>query len=373
MHTFHWKSLLVASLGSLTLAAGNAFGSDTLNLCLTNHQPPPGVPINLPEDDSPKAGTPGFPVDAWQFNGHVQTFTGHNYGFGYLFLYLPFDVLVITGNITDLDGGTYHNQTWATFGIPYVATEDGYLDIRLADTPISHNAPTVQGRAGDYRVTHQIDDVKFDLTFLNLKDPVYHNGDSFMSYIDPDTGNDVGSNYYYSRTRNALVGKVTDGGKTKVVFGEGWSERQAAIHEQGDVKMFWYAIRLDNGEELMLFDVTMRQTGAPVIRTGTRAFAPPFCGYEELTGEDFEMTTGGSWVSPETGVEYPTVFYADIPSRDIHLTLTPLLPNQEVFNTLGLFHSFYNGAATVEGTVDGQPVSGTAEVQDWIGGPPNPV
>ncbi|HKY63411.1 MAG TPA: lipocalin family protein [bacterium] len=368
-----WKYWIAGGIGTLMLNGGSAFGSDFLNLCLTNHQPPAGVDVNLPEDDSPKAGTPGFPVDAWAWNAHVQTLAGHDYAFGFLYLYLPFDVLVVFGNITDVDGGSYHNQTWATFGIPYVPTEDGYLDIRLADTPISHNAPTAKGYAGDYRVTHEIDDLKFDVTFFNLKDPIYHGGDGFLPYIDPSTGNDVGSNYYYSRARAAVVGKVTDGGKTKLVVGEGWSERQMPVAEQGDLKMFWYAIRLDNGEEIMLYDITMRQTGEQVIETGTYAFAPPFCGYEELTGDDFEMTTEGSFISPVTGTEYPTVFHADIPSRNTYLTLTPLLPNQEVFNTLGLFHSFYNGAATVEGTVDGQPVSGTAEIQDWIGGPPNPV
>lgn len=346
-------------------ASTQAFASDNFNFC-ESHETPPEVLVSLPEDDAPKSLSDEFIVDAYFFNGNFQTLDGHRYSYELTYLFFEGTTLAAVGSITDIDRQEFHHKIWASFGVPYRETVDGY-DLTIPDGPLSTNPPRVIGSNGNALFKMEIDGITVELALSSLKNPAYffHNG--FGAYIDPATGEDVGSNFYYGRTRNLTLGKIKQDAQTQLVIGESWAERQYTLAFQGDVVWTWYAIRLDNGEEIMAYDITMRQTGDQVILSGTFVGAPGACDYEELAPEDVIMTSSGAYTSPHTGNVYPTDFALEVPSKGLELTLTPVMQDQEGFDLLGLLPAFWSGGATVQGIRDGEPVQGHAEIQLWVG------
>ena len=77
--------------------------------------------------------------------------------------------------------------------------------------------------------------------------------------------------------------------------------------------------------------------------------------------------TGDTWTSPESGVTYFEEIEVEIPGFEATLTVKSLLDSQE-FPLPG--SSIYEGVATVEGTFEGEGVSGTAWSEQTLNEPP---
>jgi hypothetical protein len=69
------------------------------------------------------------------------------------------------------------------------------------------------------------------------------------------------------------------------------------------------------------------------------------------------ITPGKPWTSPDSGIVYFMELVVAIPSVAATLTVTSLIEAQEFYSPTG---SVYEGVASVTGTFQGQPVSGTA-------------
>lgn len=376
-----FKAVVWLSLSYFLPGSGVASASDTFNLCYP-HDTPQGTLVDLPADDAPKFFSDGphvgprgvvemNPVQTYFFNGNFKTLNHHEYGFGLTYLTLFDTIVFAVGNITDVTNQTYHHKAWVSFSSPLPRAIDSF-NLILPSEPTSLDAPVTTGENGQVDLHMTIDGITVDLSLESVKDPAYffHNG--FGAYIDPATNTDVGSNYYYARPRNLVYGKIKANGKKKMVAGEAWAERQFMIAPQGDVKWVWHAIRLNNGEELMVYDIQMRQTGETVIHTGTFIGKPPSCNAEELEPEDIIMTSIGSYTSPHSGHVYPTSFRVEVPSKDLDITLTPTVQDQELYNLLGAAAPTWAGGAEVEGTRNGHPVIGNAEIQLLGFGSPPP-
>ena len=81
-----------------------------------------------------------------------------------------------------------------------------------------------------------------------------------------------------------------------------------------------------------------------------------------LEGDDVSITGQGSWTSPETGVEYPTVWQVEVAPLGLELELTPYLKQAEsASDILGV--SYWEGAVSVEGRRGAEPVSGWGFVE----------
>ncbi len=345
--------------------APQAVASDDINFC-ESHETPPDVVVSLPEDDAPKSLSEEVVTDLYAFVGNFQTLAGHRYTFQLIFALFEGTTIFATASVTDVDNQIFRHKAWASLGIPYEETENSY-DLSVPDGPLSGGSPRAIGANGNAWLEMEVDGVTVELVLTSLKNPAYffHNG--FGSFVDPATGQDVGSRFFFGRTKNLALGTIKQNGLTQPVFGEAWADTHHLIALQGDIVNTGYFIRLDNGEEIMAYDFRMRQTGDQVFRSATLVGAPSACEYEELAPEDFIMTSSGAYTSPHSGNVYPTSFQLEIPSRDLELTLTPDMEDQEFYNLLGFFPPTWSGQATVEGTRNGVPVRGHASVDVYVG------
>lgn len=197
-------------------------------------------------------------------------------------------------------------------------------------------------------------DVALDLV-LGSERPVVLQGNQGLSQKSPDPGN---ASFYYSYTRMPTEGSITVGGERFDVSGLSWMDREFGTTAlgQGSVGWDWFAIQLDDGRDLMYYQIRGTD-GVGDYRFGTLVSAD---GTVRHLGEsDVTLEALGSWQSPRSGAEYPSGWRLQIPSAQLDLRLTPYLQDQE----LPLAVTYWEGANRVEGSADGRPVGGSAYVE----------
>lgn len=305
-------------------------------------------PIAFPRDDGPH----DVPIEWWYYTGHLFTEAGDRYGFEYVvFKAERRGILGYASHfaITDNPRGAFAYDQRAALAPPDANTpgERGF-DIAVGDW-------TMAGANGDDRLVADLPGYAIDLRLSGEKPPVLHEGDG---YIDYGSGSYT---YYYSRTRIAIEGTLVVDGVPLAVTGEAWFD-----HQWGDFFSViasgwdWYALQLDDGSEVMLYVVRglegggTRLDGSLVAADGTATV---------LTGDDFAIEATGTWTSPTTGGTYPSGWRITIPDKEIELTLTPTLPDQELDTTETTGVIYWEGEVTVDGTRDGTPLEGLGYVE----------
>jgi predicted secreted hydrolase len=131
-----------------------------------------------------------------------------------------------------------------------------------------------------------------------------------------------------------------------VWFDHEWSTNQLEPEEAG---WDWSGLHLSNGDDLMIFRIRDR-LGQTSFRSGTLRSEDG----SVRSLDDIEMTPQGTWKSPHTGGLYPAAWDLKIPSREISLTVTPKLSDQELL--LAPF-AYWEGAVRGEGIKANRPVT----------------
>lgn len=215
-------------------------------------------------------------------------------------------------------------------------------------------AGTDDGAAFPARIRAAEEGVAIDLTVAPRKPHVLQ-GDRGLSQKGSEHGN---ASYYYSYTRLTTEGTVALGGDTLRVAGQSWMDREWSTSALGEeqVGWDWFALQLDDGRDLMYYQI--RQTddtpspyteGVLVDEEGSTA---------RLRRADVALSVLDHWTSP-TGAVYPARWRVRVPGEDLDLTVTPYFEQQE----LDVSVQYWEGAVRIEGTADGQPVSGSGYVE----------
>lgn len=74
--------------------------------------------------------------------------------------------------------------------------------------------------------------------------------------------------------------------------------------------------------------------------------------------KDINIEEVGQWISPKTGVKYPSLWHYDNYSLDLHLNLLPVLQDQEIDCKHVLSWRFWHGSCEVEGTKGKEQIRG---------------
>jgi len=233
------------------------------------------------------------------------------------------------------------------------AAGDPLYAVWLEDWRAEQSGPT------SYRLTAQTDGpaglVAIDLTLTESRAPLLH-GDRGLSQKGPEAGN---ASYYYSLVQMESQGSVTFDGVTTAVRGLSWMDHEFGTSAlSGDaVGWDWFAATLDNGAVLMFAQVRSASGQPQDIFEGTLSFAD---GRQVVIyPEDFILTPTGAWTSPTTGIQYPSGWQVSFPAYAIDLTIEPIIPDQEMTLTF----TYYEGATTIRGTMEGAAVSGRGYVE----------
>jgi predicted secreted hydrolase len=292
------------------------------------------VLVELPRDDAPHDDY----MEWWYYNGHLQTEAGRRFAFHYV----VFAVNALAthtaahASLIDLQTGRHLTAQKRTSGNPSRGTKDGFR-FELGEWHMV-------GSNGNDRLRVSTPEFSFNLKLTEGAPPVMQGGTGLLSFEL------TGSSYYYSRPRMPATGAVKLDGEIFDVTGVAWFDHQWGNFEVNELGWDWFALQLDNGADIMLYQL-FDSDGLPVLISGTLARD----GQTTVLNEaDFEVTVTARWTSPKTGIEYPMGWTVGIPSHAMQLTVSPLLRNSEFDGRTTSYKVYWEGPVAITGSHTGK-------------------
>lgn len=306
----------------------------------------------FPRDHGPH---PDFRTEWWYVTGNLESAAGRRFGFQFTLFRnaLTPDPLESSNpwasrqmymghfTVTDVQTARFHafeRFTRAGGGLAGSrADEVAPFEVWLDDWRI--DGPPDPAQSWPMRLRAADSGLSLDLALTPLK-PIVLQGDRGLSQKGPEPGN---ASFYYSFTRLEATGRVVLDGDSIDVTGLSWLDREwsTSALSEGQVGWDWFSLQLDDGSELMLYDLR-RADGTPSAESeGVRVSADGEV--TRLAGTDYTLTPTDTWTSPIDGAVYPSGWRIDIPRLELELEVEPVLRDQELDVTV----RYWEGAVDV--------------------------
>lgn len=324
-------------------------------------------PVVLPRDLYAHANAQ---TEWWYYTGHGETTSGKSFGFELVFFKRRTDLdkfsmvpLRLFGNplyfahfaITEVEGKKFryaHRKSAnGMFDQPASASET-HFHLRLGDWSLreSHGAHILRATARD---------VVFEADLKPMK-PAVFNGKDGAGVSFKDEGE---ASRYFSYTRMEMEGDLIWNGETEHFKGSAWMDREFGTWEPTDNQKGWdwFSIQLDNGCEVMCYQLRDAEGNASRFSSGT--YVDENGAFQHLTHEDFIIEPTGSWTSPVSKATYPSGWRLKVPRVALDLVVTPVIPDQELDTRGTTMIIYWEGACEVHGKAGETDVAGKAYVE----------
>lgn len=186
------------------------------------------------------------------------------------------------------------------------------------------------------------------------------------------TGN---ASQYYSMTRMPTSGRLRVDGAWVAVTGTSWMDHEfgTTFLETSQVGWDWFSLQLDNGSDLMVFQLRRADGTADSYSAGTWVESSGRASPIEATA--FTLNPLRWWLSPSTGADYPIEWRIELPGRQTWLEVEAVVDAQELHTKASTGVTYWEGAVAVRGLAAGQPVSGVGylEMTGYAGRPMSEV
>jgi predicted secreted hydrolase len=312
----------------------------------------PGYHYQFPRDHF---SHPEFRTEWWYYTGNVRARDGHRYGFELVFFrqgqdrkpadnpsaWRVDDLYLAHLALTDVDAGRFRyfkRLNRAGPGIAGIAFDAGRI--------WNGNWQVRWDKASDVQtLTAVADGVNFSLRLTPRKPAVIH-GENGVSQKAAGAGK---ASYYVSFPRLAVEGRL-DGAE---VTGSAWMDHEWFTYQLDAAQQGWdwFSVQLDNGAELMLFELRRTDGGTDAYSSGTLIAADGRATH--LRRADFELRPLEDWTSPKTGARYPVRWRISVPSRGIALECAAAVANQELVSEDDTGPTYWEGAVNYSGSAAG--------------------
>jgi predicted secreted hydrolase len=324
-----------------------------------------GRSFSFPADHGPH---PDFQTEWWYYTGNLATDSHHHFGYQLTFFrralkppaqqserssnWATEQIFMAHFAVTDVGDGQY--QAFERFS-------RGAVGLAGAESPpyrVWLEGWQVEQAKDDPNVVHLCagqDGVAVDLRLVDRKGPILQ-GDQGYSQKGPDPGN---ASYYYSQTRLETTGTVQIGEDVYEVEGRSWMDHEFSTSALAprQVGWDWFALQLDDGSDLMIFQI--RRTDGTVDPFSSGALVGPGGEKQHLSLDDFEIDIASTWRSPHTGASYPSRWTVRVPGAALALDIEPYLAAQE----LSVSYAYWEGAVRFEGRHAGRSITGEGYVE----------
>jgi predicted secreted hydrolase len=319
--------------------------------------------LDFPADHGPHLD---YQTEWWYYTGNLATAEGQRFGYQLTFFrralappvqrterdssWAADQVYMAHFALTDVDGRRYQSaERFARGAAGLAGAQSAPFTVWLEDWQVEELEPGVT------RMRARHDDLALDLVLTDVKGPILH-GDMGYSRKGPEPGN---ASYYYTLSRLETSGTVEVAGSTYLVGGLSWMDHEwsTSALSAGQVGWDWFSIQLDDGSELMVFQLRRDDGSIDPFSSGT--FIAPDGSTRHLTRDDFEISVTDTWQSAATGAKYPARWTITVPVEDLVLDIEPYLADQE----LNLSYAYWEGAVGAEGERRGRPVRGSGYIE----------
>ena len=340
----------------------------------------------FPEDHGPH---PDFRTEWWYVTGNLTAESGREFGFQFTIFRSALAPTPPGGPsdwatnqaymghfaVTDVTGEAFRAAELFARGSGGLAgARTAPLRVWIEDWVLESVSPddgaTGAGRGEAPQETVEDDDTAFPLRLaaeaeglmldlvLESGKPRVLQGDRGLSQKGPEPGN---ASYYYAHTRMPARGELAWEDERYRVSGLTWMDREwsTSALSEGQVGWDWFALQLDDGWEMMVYQLRREDGTADPLSDGV-LIDPQGRRIPLEWGEDITVTPTDRWASPVDGAEYPSGWRIQVPDRGWDLTVEPTVRDQE----LRLAFRYWEGAVRVRGTGEGAtPVEGRGYVE----------
>ena len=341
------------TLALLLLLTAFARAADGWKLAL------PGWTYEFPRDHRQH---PEFKTEWWYFTGNLHDGQGRRFGYQLTFFrqgirppsargaetsrFIVNDLKFAHFAISDAAGKRFHFGQKLSRGAFAEAGFDAAEKIAWIEdwTLVSDGARgfSLAAAHGGHRI---------ELTLEQVKPWAIHGTEG----VSPKAEGEGRASHYYSGTRMATSGTLTLAGKPLRVTGESWFDHEWATNQltPAQVGWDWFSVQLDDGTELMLYQMRTRDGGTDATSSGT--FVARDGTTQHLRREDYQLTPLKFWTSPETGGRYPIAWQLAVPKLDLTARIeTPIERQELVLKPI----AYWEGLIDVQATRAGRRVRG---------------
>lgn len=344
--------LLFANAILLIFLTTSAYSQDWLVYPHT----PAGSLISFPSDEGRH---PAEAVEWWYIAGHLRgESTGSSYSFMLSYFHYPGDSLGISYdgfrilNLSNDDSGEFHTETMPVRSYRDLATDHLHLDVQLFNMvreSWDHREEPAGSRIPyEYEISATAEHGSLNLSTVLQKRPLIPGGDGLF---------DQGASsytYYYSLTDNLVSGEINFDGVLENVNGSAWIDRQyGSFNPQSGEQYEWFFIQLSNGMDLNVWNLFTSENLLPE----EQAFKHMAIYVDEdtqYTEHNFKLERQAYTCLPVSGNCYASQWRLSSEMNQIDLIISTLDQDSEV----SLPFTFFEGSATISGTVNGVAVSG---------------
>lgn len=308
-----------------------------------------------------------FRIEWWYYTGNLKSADGRRFGYQ-----LTFFRTGLNYEPTSVSTWAVRDLYTAHFGVADVSAKRhrfaernrragvNQAGAKAGELCVWNGSWRVEQRGESHHLSAASSDFAIDLKLTPTKGPVLH-GRGGLSQKGPAEGN---ASYYYTLPRMRSEGTVTVAGQPVTVTGESWMDHEfsTSFLEEGQLGWDWFSLQLDDGAELMLYQ--MRREGGAVDDYSSGTYITAEGEPIHLEREDFVIEpTSQSWCSPKTGAEYPQAWRLLIPRLDLELSVRAAFGAQEMATGATTGIAYWEGVVDTNGSVGGKPVAGRGFVE----------
>lgn len=310
-----------------------------------------------------------FKTEWWYYTGHLQSNEGKPFGFELTFFRSGVPIIdgVSTGAfqlknvymahfaLTDVAAKKfYHEEKMSRGGAGAAGASEKDYRVWLENWSVTRDPKT-----GRHILNARTKDCSIKLYLDEGKVPALH-GNQGVSQKASCVGC---ASHYYSLTRMPADGELTVGETKYFVRGSGWMDHEFGSNQLAadQVGWDWFSIQLDDGTDMMLYLMRLRNGSYDPHSSGT--FVAADGGVEHLQLKDYSIQPSQKWKSPHTGGQYPTRFHVTVPSKQLDIQIEALVQDQELASKDKSGISYWEGACRVSGKRAGANVRGQAYVE----------
>ena len=336
------------------LELAEAMGGDTLGYARAN---------GIREFDFPNdyGAHPDFKTEWWYFTGNVFSESGRRFGYELTLFrsalappdpagsdsasdWATRQLYMGHFSLADPETGTFHAfERFSRGAMGLAGATAAPFRIWLHDW----NMASVDGSENLFPLRLQAEErgVAIDLTLRATK-PVTLQGDQGWDPKGEGPGN---ASYYYSFTRMETEGTVAVADGVFTVEGQSWKDHEWSTSALGpdEIGWDWFALQLDDGREIMVYQLRRRDGSISPYTGGT--LVEKDGSKQHLTMNDVDLRVLEYWTSEVSGARYPVRWELTHPEQELALEISAIMPNQE----LNVSVRYWEGAVDIGGSHPG--------------------
>jgi predicted secreted hydrolase len=302
-----------------------------------------------------------YGIEWWYYTGNLQTTSGRRFGYQLTFFRVGVDrkpanpsrwavrdLYMAHFAISDVDRESFHSfERINRAGIGWAGADSSSYRVWNEDWEAR-----LEGEV--HVLSAKDEENQLTLRLESMKPEVIH-GENGISQKGPAAGN---ASHYYSLTRLQTSGRLTVGGELFEVAGLSWMDHEfgTSFLEAEQTGWDWLSIQLEDGRDLMLFQIRRSDGSIDSHSSGTMIEANGRATH--ISRDDLKLAPGDAWRSPASGAVYPTVWTIELPLYKLSLKVRAAFNDQELRTTESTGVTYWEGSVVIDGSSADHLVSG---------------